>query len=781
MSIGRRSPTETLTGNQHAAGEGTPAAAGSMHGVGKETLVESLGPPGPPIQRKEAAGGAPDGNAPAAATTFASAATGGSELPFRKEMERAFGQDFSGVKVTIGKADQMQSIGAQAATRGDEVVFADATPSKEVVAHELTHVVQNRRGGATGGVASKGELSDPHSAAEHEADTVAHRVVSGEAVEVHAAPDAGIHRAPPPGANLMNVAQLAAAAANPMTVVGWAVNPAGFNAAFAALGRTYAQLPIDAHGLKLYCYFSAFPGYDAIQAAPGTLNWTNAASWHTILDGMGAVLPYAIPRMGEIGVPQLQALLPAIDREHAAKIINEAIAFAGVPFASFGNLTAAATALLGNLAAHPVYTNALCMGFKRNIKVPLTVAQGEAARANAPVKDFNNQSMAEVEATFAQVPVGHTTNNAGLARLDRAKQAGIGPRAARKVGVTEGQYGNNAISIGFNQDQNIGSNPLTQTSQRSAVLPESMQFAGPNDPAATVASAFRYTLRHEIGHAVDERVNGKGTYCTTSAGGSWVEYPSVQAMVQAVVAAGADAFIANARARLVQQNVPNPDTFIENVLIACATAHGKQLKNSIRAQNAATGNHLTGRHVDYVYTQIDQSAPCRALRKGGFPTSQIGPWHWDDGWVIINGRTFQEGYAGQWNSYNIGARERKVSKYQFRAPGEWFAEAYAAFYEPPPVGAMPAPPRGYKLKQVDPVSWAYFATRVDRDAVTAPTPGVASANNLLNGFAAHGHAAINPLNGKTHDNMSAADIAPADLQSLENVVDQVTNHGGAAP
>src|SRR5512140_878808 len=122
MSIGHRS----RTGNQHATEDTAPA--GSMLGVGKETFVERLGPSGPPIQRKEAAGGTPDGNAPGA--TFASASTGGGELPFRSQMERAFGQDFSGVKATVGKADQMQSIGAQAATRGEEVVFADTTPSK---------------------------------------------------------------------------------------------------------------------------------------------------------------------------------------------------------------------------------------------------------------------------------------------------------------------------------------------------------------------------------------------------------------------------------------------------------------------------------------------------------------------------------------------------------------------------------------------------------------------------------------------------------------------------
>ena len=35
-----------------------------------------------------------------------------------------------------------------------------------------------------------------------------------------------------------------------------------------------------------------------------------------------------------------------------------------------------------------------------------------------------------------------------------------------------------------------------------------------------------------------------------------------------------------------------------------------------------------------------------------------------------------------WASYATESRDRSVSKYQFRAPQEWFAEAYATYYEP---------------------------------------------------------------------------------------------------
>ena len=46
---------------------------------------------------------------------------------------------------------------------------------------------------------------------------------------------------------------------------------------------------------------------------------------------------------------------------------------------------------------------------------------------------------------------------------------------------------------------------------------------------------------------------------------------------------------------------------------------------------------------------------------------------------------FQESYKGDWVSYARSARKQKVSDYQFRADGEWYAEAYAAFF----VGKLP--------------------------------------------------------------------------------------------
>ena len=70
----------------------------------------------------------------------------------RAEMENAFGVVFNGVNIhTDGKSvDMNQQIGAQAFTHGQDIYFntgkfrPESTEGKRLLAHELTHVVQQK-------------------------------------------------------------------------------------------------------------------------------------------------------------------------------------------------------------------------------------------------------------------------------------------------------------------------------------------------------------------------------------------------------------------------------------------------------------------------------------------------------------------------------------------------------------------------------------------------------------------------------------------------------------
>ena len=106
------------------------------------------------VQRREAIGG---GEASTdLESSINSARVGGQAIAdnIREPMEVAFGTDFSGVKVhTDGQSDQLnRSIQARAFTTGQDVFFRQgeynpgSRGGQELLAHELTHVVQQNRG-----------------------------------------------------------------------------------------------------------------------------------------------------------------------------------------------------------------------------------------------------------------------------------------------------------------------------------------------------------------------------------------------------------------------------------------------------------------------------------------------------------------------------------------------------------------------------------------------------------------------------------------------------------
>ena len=191
MSFGRTT-RDVTTGGSGASTHEAPGRA-----PGKTSLVEQAegGAGGGTVFRK-AEGGAV-GADPGAA--FAHATSGGSsQVPFRGEMEAAFGHSFGNVRAHLGGSetgDGLSALGARAAAHGDAVAFRDSSPGKDLVAHELAHVVQQRNGG--GAVQAKPiDVSAPDDAAEHRADAAADAVMRGERVgDVGSAPAGHLHRA----------------------------------------------------------------------------------------------------------------------------------------------------------------------------------------------------------------------------------------------------------------------------------------------------------------------------------------------------------------------------------------------------------------------------------------------------------------------------------------------------------------------------------------------------------------------------------------------------------
>jgi hypothetical protein len=121
-------------------------------------------------------------------------------------MESRLGADFSDVRVhTGGKAtESARSVQAHAYTVGNDVVFQsdkyapESDSGKRMLAHELTHVVQQRSGPVDGTPAAGGiQISHPSDRFEQAAESSADRVMSSStpSVESHSAPAPAVQRA----------------------------------------------------------------------------------------------------------------------------------------------------------------------------------------------------------------------------------------------------------------------------------------------------------------------------------------------------------------------------------------------------------------------------------------------------------------------------------------------------------------------------------------------------------------------------------------------------------
>lgn len=121
--------------------------------------------------------------------------TGGQPMaaPVRAEMENRLGADFSDVRIHNDGAARASAseIGARAYTSGNHVVIGDGGGDRHTLAHELTHVIQQRQGPVAGTDQGDGtRVSDPSDRFEQAAEANARRVMSGPAVQRAVTPEA---------------------------------------------------------------------------------------------------------------------------------------------------------------------------------------------------------------------------------------------------------------------------------------------------------------------------------------------------------------------------------------------------------------------------------------------------------------------------------------------------------------------------------------------------------------------------------------------------------------
>ncbi|MFE3109124.1 DUF4157 domain-containing protein [Kitasatospora indigofera] len=128
----------------------------------------------------------------------------------RTDLAARPGADFSDVRVHTAAVAQRSAAetGARAYTSGRDVVIGAGGADRHTLAHELTHVIQQRGGPAAGADNGSGlRVSDPGDRFEQEAERHAHRASAGPAPAVQRAPDGNGHGRGPAGTHAPATAQ----------------------------------------------------------------------------------------------------------------------------------------------------------------------------------------------------------------------------------------------------------------------------------------------------------------------------------------------------------------------------------------------------------------------------------------------------------------------------------------------------------------------------------------------------------------------------------------------
>jgi Domain of unknown function (DUF4157) len=592
-------------------------------------------------------------------------------------VERATGQSVGDVQVHTGdsSAAAANSISARAFTSGNNIhMGANESPSDaKLMSHELAHTIQQTQGAKV-----QDGVSSPGDSLEVEADRIADAALSGGSAPVTVA--AG-------GSTLMRDAVSDVESLLSYGAFDWAITDDEATQALAIL----AAMPQAQLGPALGRLGQQYKTR-LLENLPEAAKRTSGFTKVLVALGPDAVMPYvqgllsygvfdwAVTDAEAAEVFQILKAMPAVQGTLATKL--------GASFRSrlASNLQrvsaigpeeyALLRVLFNNTPDAEVMTLCRWTALRFNVKVESSTDKDGAA--------WDKRGLTRVWDVLQVLPPEHVESNGDLKSLTRYRTGG---------GISGWASTTGEAAIGYGD---------------STDLPNAQNNSQAGDPLNGV-NRFDKVMRHEIGHRVDDRVGGPA-YTATDAGGGWEKFGKgvvAERMVNA--SAGKISTWANADQKKAiidcLQTIVNdrkPDQIDARL--------GRLSFVASHATDAAQAALLADIKGDAAVTQLsvcfEDQSPWYSLATGGTP---------------LGGKIFQESYTNDWVSYKAEARTRKVSQYQFRAPGEWFAEAYAAYYEPP--GA-----KGAVLAGRDAASKTWFDSNVDpQNGAGGTTPPAAPA------------------------------------------------------
>jgi hypothetical protein len=213
-------------------------------------------------------------------------------------------------------------------------------------------------------------------------------------------------------------------------------------------------------------------------------------------------------------------------------------------------------------------------------------------------------------------------------------------------------------------------------------------------------NVFNSTLRHEIGHAVDRQLGIMDTWGAQDSAGGWITYPSPTAFVDALIAAGGGLGTASAPLH----GYPAADVALYRQAMINAVTNNQAFQVALAALKPTAA-------------AAPDAGPVSALfARNRFTGNGDGPWYNPGNWKPQGGRNFQKAYptdpASLYSFKDAIRVSRGVTQYQWRAPGEWFAEVYQVYYAEQE--NAPDAPVGGILRSRDQYAAEMMTTIVDR-------------------------------------------------------------------
>jgi hypothetical protein len=268
------------------------------------------------------------------------------------------------------------------------------------------------------------------------------------------------------------------------------------------------------------------------------------------------------------------------------------------------------------------------------------------------------------------------------------------PSAPTSQGVAGTQGGTNRLAVGYDPAQ--------------IDTVDTGEFTDPGD-VMHGGVIFNDVVVHEIGHALDNQHNysGDGGPLATRADlGAWRQYYNSSD-------AAAQVLLDDMKGMAALTGLTPAETAnAEAALLSAIRLQDTNPRAAFQRQATAAGEAWAAGNAWFdLWGQVSGHALITALRDG-----HLNNTAWNNPPAALGGRIFHQAYGNRWASYLAAVRGgQKLSRYQFRTRGEFFAEIHAVYY------ATPNDP-GARVEAWNPVVYDWFTRDVDRGYSTRVGP-----------------------------------------------------------